>query len=125
MADFAITGPIARADLPGLCERVCGLLERDPTPDSRCDVTGVEPDAVVVDALARLQLAALRRGCRVHLRGASAGLLDLVELMGLSNVLADPRIPRERGAEAEGRRRVDGAPPRALSRRTRPWRPPG
>ncbi len=89
MADFAITGPIARADLPGLCARVCALLEHDPGPVSRCDVTGVEPDAVVVDALARLQLAARRRGCRVELRGASADLLDLVALMGLSNVLAE------------------------------------
>lgn len=87
-AAFAIRGPIARADLPGLCDRVCVLLD---AANSRvaCDVAGVEPDAVTVDALARLQLAARRRGCEVHLRNASSALLDLVELMGLSHVLPD------------------------------------
>jgi mannose-6-phosphate isomerase-like protein (cupin superfamily) len=53
----------------------------------RCDVSGVEPDAVCVDALARLQLAARKRGCCVCLENASAALLDLVELMGLTHVL--------------------------------------
>lgn len=85
---FAIRGPITRADLPGLCERVCALLG---APDSvvACDVDGVEPDAVTVDALARLQLAARRRGREVLLRNASAPLLELVGLMGLSHVLPD------------------------------------
>ena len=54
----------------------------------RCDVTGVEPDAVTVDAVARLQLAARRRGCEVRLHNASDALLELVELMGLTHVLA-------------------------------------
>jgi ABC-type transporter Mla MlaB component len=53
----------------------------------RCDVTGVEPDAVCVDALARLQLAARRRGCWVRLENASPHLLELVNLMGLTHVL--------------------------------------
>ena len=86
---FAIGGPIFRADLPGLCERVCGVLARSGADVVLCDVAGVEPDAVTVDALARLQLAAQRRGCRVRLRGASPELLELVEFMGLRDVLAD------------------------------------
>ena len=68
---FAISGPIARADLPGLCERVCSDPPRRAAAVARCDVSGVEPDAVCVDALARLQLAARRRGCRVRLENAS------------------------------------------------------
>jgi ABC-type transporter Mla MlaB component len=85
---FSIRGPIARSDLPGLCDRVCALLERSGGPGVvHCDVSGVEPDAVVVDALARLQLAASRRGCRVRLVHASEGLRELVELLGLSDVL--------------------------------------
>jgi hypothetical protein len=40
------------------------------------------------DALARLQLAAHAHGSRVVLRNASAELLDLVELVGLTEVLA-------------------------------------
>jgi ABC-type transporter Mla MlaB component len=86
---FAIYGPVARADLPGLCTRVCALLEGSAGAVVLCDVAGVEPDAVTVDALARLQLAARRRGCQVRLRGASSELLELVDFMGLANVLPD------------------------------------
>ena len=86
---FAITGPITRADLPGLCERVCALLERSDADVALCDVSGVEPDAVTVDALARLQLAAQRRGCQVRLRHASKELTGLVAFMGLRDVLPD------------------------------------
>ena len=85
--EFAVWGPIARADLPGLCERVCALLEENDAPLILCDVRDVAPDAVTVDALARLQLAAQRRGCKIRLRGASSELLELVELMGLDDVL--------------------------------------
>jgi ABC-type transporter Mla MlaB component len=86
---FVIWGPITRRDLPGLCERVCALMSRPGVEVALCDVTGVTPDAVTVDALARLQLAAGRRGCQVRLRHASDELRDLVTFMGLSNVLPD------------------------------------
>ena len=86
---FAIRGPIAHADLGGLCDRVCELLTSSAASSALCDVAGVEPDAVTVDALARLQLAARRLGCRVHLRNASPELCDLVALMGLDDVLTD------------------------------------
>jgi ABC-type transporter Mla MlaB component len=86
---FAIEGPIERSDLPGLCDRVCGLLADGRAATALCDVHGVEPDAVTVDALARLQLAARRHGCRVRLRGASDELRELVAFMGLENVLVD------------------------------------
>jgi ABC-type transporter Mla MlaB component len=86
VVSFAIRGPIGRDDLPGLCHRVRGLL---PGTGGvvRCDVSSVDPDAVTVDALARLQLAARRCGCEVRLCGASDPLLELVDLMGLSHVL--------------------------------------
>jgi ABC-type transporter Mla MlaB component len=86
---FAIRGPIARTDLPGLCERVCALLEDSGAALALCDVSGIEPDAVAVDALARLQLAARRHGCQVRLRHASNDLRELVSFMGLSDVLAE------------------------------------
>lgn len=85
---FSISGPITRADVPGLCERVCAILARSGEVVA-CDVSSVDPpDAVTVDALARLQLAARRRGCCVELHNASDELLELVELMGLTHVLA-------------------------------------
>ena len=86
---FAIRGPIARDDLPGLCDRVCALLASHPPGIVLCDVAGVEPDAVTVDALARLQLAARRRGCEVRLRGASPTLRELLRFMGLPDVLPE------------------------------------
>ena len=84
---FAVHGPITREDLPGLCERVCALLERSCAGVAFCDVGSVPPDAVTVDALARLQLAAHRHGCQVRLRNASDELLELVAFMGLLDVL--------------------------------------
>ena len=89
IVDFAITGPIARADLPGLCDRVCALLSESRANVAVCDVRGVEPDAVTVDALARLQIAARRHACVVRLRHASAELLEIVAFMGLADVLAE------------------------------------
>jgi ABC-type transporter Mla MlaB component len=86
---FAIRGTIERTDLPGLCERVCALLALSDAEVVLCDVLGVEPDAVTADALARLQLAAARRGCQVRLCSASTELLDLIAFMGLSDVLLD------------------------------------
>jgi ABC-type transporter Mla MlaB component len=86
---FAVRGPIARADLPGLCERVCAVLAASRADVVTCDVRGVEPDAVTVDALARLQLAARRRGCRIRLLHASRQLVELVAFMGLTDVLPE------------------------------------
>ena len=86
---FAIDGPIAREDLPGLCDRVCTLFREARPSVAYCEVNGVAPDAVTVDALARLQLAARRAGCQVRLRNASDELLELVAFMGLADVLPD------------------------------------
>ena len=86
---FSIRGPIARADLPGLTERVCAQLRASTSGVTLCDVDGVEPDAVTVDALARLKLGARRSGCTVRLQSASPELLALVDLMGLTDVLPD------------------------------------
>jgi ABC-type transporter Mla MlaB component len=85
--EFAVHGPIARSDLPGLCDRVCALLGSSGADVALCDVRGVAPDAVTVEALARLQLGARRHGCEVRLRNASNELLELVRFMGLQDVL--------------------------------------
>ena len=90
---FAVRGPIERSDLPGLCDRVCTLFARTAPTVALCDVSGVPADAVTVDALARLQLAARRCGCTVRLRKASGELLDLVAFLGLENVLPEEPLP--------------------------------
>jgi ABC-type transporter Mla MlaB component len=87
--DFAIHGPIELADLPGLCDRVCRLLERSGATVAFCDVRGVDPDAVTADALMRLQLAARRRDCQVRLRHVSNELRELLAFMGLRDVVPE------------------------------------
>ena len=82
-----IRGPLVQADLPGLFERTCALLEVTRPAVLWCEVGDVQADAVAVDALARLALAARRHGAKVLLGGASEELRDLVGLMGLAEVL--------------------------------------
>jgi hypothetical protein len=70
------------------------------------DVHGVDSDAVTIDALARLQLAASRFSCRLVLRNAAPELLELVEFMGLAEVLMVDRLglgvePRRQSEEGE------------------------
>jgi ABC-type transporter Mla MlaB component len=86
---LTIRGPLERADLPDIFERTCALLEGGQIELLRCEVAGVAADAVAVDALARLALAARRRGCRAQLCGASEELRTLVGFMGLAGVLRD------------------------------------
>ena len=86
---FTIGGPLTRADLPGLYRRVCALLEQSGVGVVLCDASGVDPDAVTVDALARLQLGARRHDCRVRLCRCSDQLRELVAFMGLADVLTD------------------------------------
>jgi ABC-type transporter Mla MlaB component len=86
---FSIHGPIARSDLAGLCDRVCRLLDGSESGLAICDVGGIGADAVVVDALARLQLAARHHGCQVRLRHASDELRELVAFMALGDVLPE------------------------------------
>jgi ABC-type transporter Mla MlaB component len=84
-----ISAPLERAALPALFARTCALLEAKDPQILRCEVAGVRADAVAVDALARLALAARRRGCGVCLCGASEELLALIALVGLADVLRE------------------------------------
>jgi ABC-type transporter Mla MlaB component len=86
---FAIRGPLERSDLPGLARRTRALLESSGFDVLRCEVAGVAADAVAVDALAQLALAARRQGCYVRLCGASEELRALVAFMGLAEVLRE------------------------------------
>jgi hypothetical protein len=68
-----------------------------------CDVGILAPDAVTVDALARLQLNARRHGHELVLRGASTQLLELLDLCGLREVLGpEPSREPEQREERRG-----------------------
>jgi hypothetical protein len=61
------------------------------------------PGLEAVDELARLRLVAGRLGCSIRLRGACVELRDLLDLVGLGEVLlADTGRSARTGGEPEG-----------------------
>ena len=87
---LALRPPIARDEIRGLCERAAELLRGTAARTIVCDVGAIAvPDAVVVDALARLQLTAVRHGAEIRVRHAARDLSDLLELTGLCQILKE------------------------------------
>ena len=85
---LVMSGPVARDAIPAMCERARRLLQGCDAGPVACDVGALaEPDAITIDALARLQLTARRLGRRVELRSACEELEDLLTLTGLLGVL--------------------------------------
>jgi hypothetical protein len=80
-----------------------------------CDVRALASDALTIDALARLQLAARRVGREVALHGASLELVELLELFGLTGVLrvevGGQSEEREQRVGVEEERELDDLPP--------------
>ncbi len=85
--DGALRGPIGADALALLCRQMDALLASSPATVVDCDVSAVRADVAAVDALARLQLAARRRGRRIRLVGASPDLRALIGFMGLRDAL--------------------------------------
>jgi len=73
--------------------RDSAVLTASPGGDLSCDVATVPSDAVTIEALALLQLAARRKGCRILLRNATADLVGLVAFLGLGDVLTEEEAP--------------------------------
>ncbi|MFE4367151.1 STAS domain-containing protein [Streptomyces sp. NPDC056835] len=93
---LVIAGHITPADVTRcyaeLYERLYGELAARPddfgAAEVICEVGGlVRPNLAAVEVLARLQLDARRRGCRVRLRDAGRELRLLLDLVGLGNTL--------------------------------------
>ncbi len=86
-------------------------LNDPPVDPIDCDVSGLAADAVAVDTLARLQLAAQRLNVELRLRNASSELRELLAFCGLADVLRveDERQPeeREQGLGVEEERELD------------------
>ena len=76
-----------------------------------CDLSALDPDAVTIDALARLQLSSRRIGWELRLRRASRELRELLTFVGLDEVLrletgGQPE-EREQGVGVEEERELD------------------
>jgi anti-anti-sigma regulatory factor len=85
---LTLHGPVERAQIPALCERLRTMLTDGGQGPVVFDIRSLEmPDAATVEALARLQLTALRAGRRICLRSASGELQDLLALVGLVELL--------------------------------------
>jgi hypothetical protein len=79
------------------------------------------PDLEAVDALARLQLAAIRHGTCLRLRGVSPDLLDLLRLVGLAAAFGlHGGRPATRAPVVPAAGRRDRATARPQARRMRP-----
>ena len=101
--ELGIAGPIKRADIPCLCSHARRLLESGDADRLVCDVGALaDPDAVTIEALARLQLTARRVGSQIGLRNASRELRELLDLVGLSSV-----VPLSRGSRIEAGRQAE------------------
>jgi anti-anti-sigma regulatory factor len=107
---LVVDGPIAAGDVALLCRRLSALAAAG-ADDVVCDVRALAPDALSIDALARLQLTARRLGCRFRLRHASRELAQLLSFFGLADVVAlcpeRERQPEEREHPRRVEERVD------------------
>jgi hypothetical protein len=82
------------ADVRALVDRVLETIEGCGPGPVVCDVAAMaDPDARTVEALARLQLAAVRLGRRLRFVNASDELQGLLALTGLADVLPCDQEP--------------------------------
>jgi len=66
-------------------------MTAQPPREIACDVDALPADLATVDALARLQLGALRQGSAIRLEGVPADLRELLAFCGLGEVLRAQR----------------------------------
>ena len=86
---MVVRGPVTPEDVDGLCDRGRALVEGGEVGgDLICDVQALtHPDAVSLEALARLRQTVGRLGRRIVLLHASTGLVELLDLVGLTELL--------------------------------------
>ena len=85
---MVLEGPMVGADVRALCERLGSLLDAGRSDRVECECSALsDGDLRTVNALARLQLTARRRGAKLLLHGAPDALAELVSLVGLARIL--------------------------------------
>ncbi|MDT0443340.1 STAS domain-containing protein [Streptomyces johnsoniae] len=103
---FVVWGPVLRADVPGLCERLAAFVRDSGAREVIVDVGAVrEADPVALEVVARVRLTASRLGCRVRLVNVGGGLQALLRWLGLGEAVGQA----EEGEEA--RRVEEGVDP--------------
>lgn len=104
--DDALVVPVSRrVDITRVRRLVVRLARREPRlTHVVCDVThATQCDAAAVGELARIALEGRRHGVRVWVRNPSPALVELVELVGLTDALpvCGPARPAGRAPAAE------------------------
>jgi hypothetical protein len=85
---WVLRAPLARVDIAGLCADLTALDGSALAGAAvHCDVQAMEPDLVLVEALARLQLTARRLDRPLRVVGAGPHLRVLLHLTGLDGIL--------------------------------------
>ena len=84
---LVIAGPIAEGDVQALCERLDVVIATSDAQVVVCDVGALPANARAIEALARLQLTARRRQRRIRLQRASPELQQLLQFVGLADVV--------------------------------------
>jgi ABC-type transporter Mla MlaB component len=112
-----VQGPIAPQKLAELCEHVRVAAATRPREPVVCDVSGLGGrDELTLEVLTRLQLTAQRVGASIRLHNAPGELVDLLDLLGLSDVLpvsveivgaAGSALDADRQAEEREQVRID------------------
>jgi ABC-type transporter Mla MlaB component len=88
-AVLVVAGRVTPETIPGLCARVRALLDDPAVTVITLDLSGVvEPDAVALDGLARMQLTARRMGRAIRLRHVRPQMRALLAFAGLTDVIA-------------------------------------
>jgi hypothetical protein len=86
--NLCLRGRIRRADLPHLYSRTCADLSVAPAGVTvHCELVGVVPDVVAVEALAWLGLAVRRHRARLLITGVTPEMRELIALVGLEEAL--------------------------------------
>ena len=110
--EFEVWGPVARSDVPGLCERFAAAVAAGGGGPVVVDLRALDrPGPTAVEAVSRLALTARRLGCRVSFTGVDDGLRRVLGFLGLAEILS-PELagPGEPGVDRGARRQAVGEP---------------
>lgn len=118
---------ITRAEIPWLCARFGAFLRDHDATVVTCDLAAVtDADLVVVEALVRLQLVAVRHGRRIRLRRVGRWLQDLLTLTGLGGSFRpDPGRRSGSGLPEPRRQPEQREQPRGVQEEVEPDDPAG
>ncbi|MDT0346664.1 STAS domain-containing protein [Streptomyces litchfieldiae] len=106
---FIVRGPVAREDVPGVCERLRAFVGSSGAREVTVDIGAVgRADAVALEVVTRLRLTARRLDCRLRFVNVGCGLSGLLGWLGLGEVQGEVEEREEARGVQEG---VDSGDP--------------